>query len=193
MANYSTIDEYLADLPEEQRRALSTLRAQINAAAPEAEEYIGYGLAGFKVGGRPLIYIGAAKNHCAIYGGRDDDALAEKLKAFKQSKGTIQFTPDKPIPAALVKEIVKARLAALNERVAAKKKPSAAKKSAPQKRAAKKSASQKAAAKKSASQNAAAKKGAAQKSAPQNAAAKKGGAKDSAAKKGAAKKRSATR
>jgi len=132
MANDSTIDEYLADLPEDQRRALTTLRAQIKSAAPDAEEYIGYGLAGFKVGGRPLLYMGAAKNHCAIYGARADDALAEKLKAFKQSKGTIQFTPDKPVPASVVKEIVKARLAALNERVAAKKKktPGAAKKKA---------------------------------------------------------------
>jgi uncharacterized protein YdhG (YjbR/CyaY superfamily) len=149
MASYSTIDEYLADLPEDQRRALATLRAQIKAAAPDAEEYIGYGLAGFKVGGRPLIYMGAAKNHCAIYGGRADDALADKLKAFKQSKGTIQFTPDKPIPASIVKEIVKARLAALNERIAAKKKPSAAKKSAAKKSMAKKGAAKKSAAKKS--------------------------------------------
>jgi len=156
MANYSTIDEYLADLPEDQRHALTTLRAQIKSAAPDAEEYIGYGLAGFKVGGRPLLYMGAAKNHCAIYGARADDALAEKLKAFKQSKGTIQFTPDKPVPAAVVKEIVKARLAALNERIAAKKKSGAAKKKvSPAKK----------------------KAGPATKSAPKKAAKKKGSAK----------------
>jgi uncharacterized protein YdhG (YjbR/CyaY superfamily) len=122
MANYTNIDEYLAVLPEDQRRALRTLRAQIKAAAPSAEEYIGYGLAGFKVNGRPLVYMGAAKNHLAIYGARSDSALAEKLKGWKQSKGTIQFTPDKPIPAAVVKMIVKGRLAALEERLAAKKK-----------------------------------------------------------------------
>lgn len=130
MAPPSTIDEYLRGLPADQRRALSTLRAQIKAAAPEAEEYIGYGLAGFRLNGRPLIYMGAAKHHCAIYGARADDALTEKLKAWKQSKGTIQFTPDKPLPATLVKQIVKARVAALEKRVAAKKKAGATKKKA---------------------------------------------------------------
>jgi len=144
MANYSTIDEYLADLPDDQRRALTTLRKQIKSAAPAAEEYIGYGLAGFKVHGRPLLYMGAAKNHLAVYGARADDALADKLKAFKQSKGTIQFTPDKPIPGAVVKEIVKARLAALDERVAAKKKTGGTVKT--KKRAAKKPSSAAAAA-----------------------------------------------
>jgi uncharacterized protein YdhG (YjbR/CyaY superfamily) len=144
MATYTNIDEYLADLPADQRRALTTLRAQIKAAAPSAEEYIGYGLAGFKVNGRPLVYMGAAKNHLAIYGARSDDALAEKLKGFKQSKGTIQFTPDKPIPAAVVKLIVKGRLAALEERASAKKKAGPTKKkkgSATKKAPAKKSAS----------------------------------------------------
>ena len=129
MAKPTTIDEYLEALPQDQRRALEKLRAQIHAAAPNAEEYIGYGLAGFKVAGRPLIYMGAAKNHCAIYGARADAAVADKLKGFKQSKGTIQFTPDKPIPAQVVKQIVKARLAMLEQRAQTKKKP-AAKKSA---------------------------------------------------------------
>jgi uncharacterized protein YdhG (YjbR/CyaY superfamily) len=138
MATPTTIDEYLRDLPNDQRRALQTLRAQIKAAAPSAEEYIGYGLAGFKVDGRPLVYMGAAKNHCAIYGARADDALADKLKGYKQSKGTIQFAPDKPIPAAVVKEIVKARLAALQERLATKKKAGKKKASPSKRKAAKK-------------------------------------------------------
>lgn len=128
MAKPTTIDEYLSQLPDDQRRALSNLRKQIKAAAPKAEEYIGYGLAGFKLNGRPLIYMGAAKNHCAIYGARADDALAEKLKSYTQSKGTIQFAPDKPIPAAVVKLIVKARVEALEQRLAAKKKPGTSKK-----------------------------------------------------------------
>lgn len=131
MAKPTTIDEYLRALPEEQRRALTALRAQIRSAAPGAEEYIGYGLAGFKLDGKPLIYMGAAKNHCAIYGARADDALASKLKGFKQSKGTVQFTPDKPIPASVVKLIVQARVAALRQRTAAKKKAGPAKKAAP--------------------------------------------------------------
>jgi len=139
----TTIDEYLSDLPSDQRRALQTLRTQIKAAAPGAQEYIGYGLAGFKVDGRPLVYIGAAKSHCAIYGARADNALADKLSGYKQSKGTIQFTPDKPIPAAVVKEIVKARLAALQERVAKKKAAPAKKKAAPAEKLGKKAAARK--------------------------------------------------
>lgn len=141
MATPKNIDEYLRALPDDQRRALTALRAQIKAAAPAAEEYIGYGLAGFKLDGKPLIYMGAAKNHCAIYGARADSALADKLKGFKQSKGTIQFSPDEPIPASVVKLIVKARVAALLQRVAAKKqagtsrkKGAAAKKKAPAKK-----------------------------------------------------------
>jgi uncharacterized protein YdhG (YjbR/CyaY superfamily) len=125
MTKPATVDQYLRALPDDQRAALEKVRAQIKSAAPKAEEHVAYGLVGFKVDGRPLIYIGAAKNHCALYGARADDALAAELKGFKQSKGTIQFTPDKPIPAAVVKGIVKARLAALKERVAAKKKPAA--------------------------------------------------------------------
>ena len=128
MARPTTSDEYLRALPADQRRALSKLRDQIKSVVPEAEEYIGYGLVGFKWNGRPLVYIGAATNHCAIYGARSDDALTEKLKPWKQSKGAIQFTPDKPLPAALVKQIVKARLAALQRRLAAKKKAAATKK-----------------------------------------------------------------
>jgi uncharacterized protein YdhG (YjbR/CyaY superfamily) len=130
MAAPTTIDEYLSTLPADQRRALTTLRKQIKSAAPGAEEYIGYGLAGFKLHGRPLIYMGAAKNHCAIYGARADEGLIDKLKGFKQSKGTIQFTPDKPIPAAVVKLIVKARVTALEQRASGKKSAGAAKKKA---------------------------------------------------------------
>jgi uncharacterized protein YdhG (YjbR/CyaY superfamily) len=131
----TTIDEYLRALPADQRRALAAVRGQIKAAVPHVEEYVGYGLAGFKLHGRPLLYIGAAKNHCAIYGARADDALADALKRFKQSKGTIQFTPDEPIPAAVVKRLVKARVAALEARVTAvKKRPRAKKKSAAKKK-----------------------------------------------------------
>jgi uncharacterized protein YdhG (YjbR/CyaY superfamily) len=116
----TTVDQYLGALPADQRRALQAVRAQIKSVVPGVEESIAYGIAGFKVGARPLLYIGAAKHHCAIYGARADAALAEKLKGFKQAKGTIQFTPDKPIPAGVVKQLVKARLAALQERVSAK-------------------------------------------------------------------------
>ena len=116
MTTPATTDDYLASLPADQSAALQKLRAQIKAAAPGAEEYIGYGLAGFKLDGHPLLYFGAATHHCALYGALNAAPFAEKLKGFKQRKGTIQFTPDHPIPAAVVKALVKARIEANRER-----------------------------------------------------------------------------
>lgn len=125
MGTARDVDAYLKGLPAQQRAALSMLRAQIKAAAPMAQESISYGMPAYKVNGRPLLYFAAAKAHCGLYGARsaaEETTLAHKLKGFKQSKGTIQFTPDKPIPAALVTQIVKARLAAVLEREVARKK-----------------------------------------------------------------------
>ena len=124
MVNPATIDAYLASLPVDQRGALQKLRAQIKAAAPGAEEHIGYGLAGFKLDGHPLLYFGAATHHCALYGALNAGPFAEQLKGFKQSKGTIRFTPDRPIPAAVVKALVKARVQANRERWGTKTRPS---------------------------------------------------------------------
>ncbi len=111
----TTTKAYLALLPAAQRKALEILRKQILAAAPGAVEHFGYGLPAFKYNGHPLVYIGAAKNHCALYGSVSA-GFKEKLKDFNVSKGTIQFTPEKPIPAALVKEIVKAKCAEIEVR-----------------------------------------------------------------------------
>lgn len=108
-------DAYIALLPRDQQAALAKLRAQIMAAAPKAEEHFGYGLPGFKYNCHPLIYFGAAKEHCALYGAVPA-GFAERLKDFEVSKGTIRFTPEKPLPAALVKAIVKARMAENDKR-----------------------------------------------------------------------------
>jgi len=108
-----TIDGYLASAQPRHRAVLEKLRQTIHAAAPGAEEYIGYGLAGFKVNGRPLVYFGAWANHCALYAAspRTQKQFQKELKGFVVSKGTIRFTPDKPLPAALVKRLIKARIA----------------------------------------------------------------------------------
>ena len=108
-----TIDEYLMLVTAEQRRVLEKLRKTIHAAAPGAVEYIGYGLAGFKFNGRPLVYFGAWEKHCALYAASPaiQKEFHEELKDFVQSKGTIRFTPEKPLPTALVKALVKARIA----------------------------------------------------------------------------------
>lgn len=108
-----TIDDYLAGASAGQRVVLEKLRRAIHAAAPGAEEYIGYGLAGFKLKGRPLVYFGAWEKHCALYAASPvtQKKFQKELKGFEQSKGTIKFTPEKPLPLALVKKLVKARIA----------------------------------------------------------------------------------
>ena len=110
-AKPTTIDEYLARATPEHRALLEKLRRAIHAAASGAEEYIGYGLAGFKLHGRPLVYLGAWENHCALYAASPatQAQFADELKGFKVSKGTIQFTLEKPLSPALVKKIVRAR------------------------------------------------------------------------------------
>jgi uncharacterized protein YdhG (YjbR/CyaY superfamily) len=108
-----TIDEYLALVNPEQRAVLQKIRETIHAAAPGAVEYIGYGLAGFKLKGRPLVYFGAWENHCAFYAASPavQKKFQKELKGFEASKGTIRFTPEKPLPTTLVKKLVKARIA----------------------------------------------------------------------------------
>ncbi len=111
----TTTGDYLAALSADQRKALQTLRKQIIAAVPGCQEHFGYGLPAFKYNGHPLVYMGAAKNHCALYGAVPA-GFKERLKDFTVSKGTIQFTPGKPLPAALVKDIVQAKRAEIEVR-----------------------------------------------------------------------------
>ena len=96
----------------EQRAALEKLRQTIRAAAPKAEECISYGLAAFRLNGRPLVAFGAWGNHCALYPMSSATLLGfqAQLKSFETSKGTIRFTTDKPLPTALVKKLLKARI-----------------------------------------------------------------------------------
>lgn len=108
-----TIDEYLAAVTIDQRAALEKLRKTIRAAAPKAEECISYGLAAFRLKGRPLVAFGAGANHCSLYpmSAATVKAFQAQLKDFETSKGTIRFQPDQPLPAGLVKKLVKARIA----------------------------------------------------------------------------------
>jgi len=108
-----TIDEYLAALSDDKRAALEKLRQTIRAAAPKAEECISYGLAAFRLNGRPLVAFGASVNHCAFYPMNSTTVAAfhEQLKSFETSRGTIRFAVDKPLPTSLVKKLVKARIA----------------------------------------------------------------------------------
>lgn len=110
----NSIDDYLEALDPSKRAALVRLRKQIHAAAPGLVEEISYGLPAFRYEGRPLIYMGAAARHCAIYGAVGD--MGGLLKGYDVAKGTIRFDPGKPLPPTLVKAIVRARLARNAER-----------------------------------------------------------------------------
>jgi len=106
-----TIDDFLATIDSDKRAALEKLRRIIKAAAPKAEECISYGVPAFKQNGL-LVAFGASKNHCSFYPGSSlIEEYANELKNFSASKGTIRFQPEKPIPTALIRKIVKARLA----------------------------------------------------------------------------------
>jgi uncharacterized protein YdhG (YjbR/CyaY superfamily) len=111
-AKPQTIDEYLAPLSKEKRAALEQLRRTIKSAAPRAEECISYGIPGFRLGGRLLVSFGAAAQHCAFYpGAHPVKAHQVELKAYDTSKGTIRFPADSPLPATLVRKLVKTRIA----------------------------------------------------------------------------------
>jgi uncharacterized protein YdhG (YjbR/CyaY superfamily) len=121
-----TIDEYLATVKPDHRRALEKLRQAIQTAAPNAEECISYGIPAFRLNRRLLVFFGAWANHCAFYPG---SAAALKnfpneLRNFQTNKGTIRFSPDKPLPVALVKKLVKTRVAENNNRAKKKRRQS---------------------------------------------------------------------
>jgi len=107
-----TIDEYLAGVNAEQRIALDKLRKTICTIAPQVEECISYGIPAFRLNGRSLVFFGAWTNHCAFYPGSSTTLkkFRKDLKGFQIAKGTIRFSPDKPLPVALVKKLVRSRI-----------------------------------------------------------------------------------
>jgi uncharacterized protein YdhG (YjbR/CyaY superfamily) len=109
----TSIDEYLAPLSADKRAALEKLRKTIKAVAPAAEECISYGLAAFRLNGKPLVAFGASANHCAFYpmNGSTVEAFKDELESYETSKGTIRFQANKTLPATLVRKLVKARIA----------------------------------------------------------------------------------
>ncbi len=106
-----TVDEYLMTLPEDQQEALEKIRQAIKSAAPKAEEVISYQIPTYKLNG-PLVHFAAFKNHLSlvVVSKSIAETFAKELAPFKSSGRTIHFTPEKPIPAALVKKIVKERV-----------------------------------------------------------------------------------
>jgi uncharacterized protein YdhG (YjbR/CyaY superfamily) len=111
------VDEYLAGVPEPARGTLNKIRAAIRSAAPpEATEAISYGMPAFKHNG-VLVWFAAFSNHCSLFPTASViETFKNDLKAFSTSKGTIHFPTDKPLPTALVKKLVKARVAQIDSK-----------------------------------------------------------------------------
>ena len=113
MANTAaTIDEYLASVSDDKRPALEKLRNTIRSIAPKAEECISYGIPAFRLNGM-LVGFGATSKHCALYlmSGTIVEAFRDDLRGYDTSKGTIRFQAEQPLPVALVKKLVRARIA----------------------------------------------------------------------------------
>jgi len=106
------VDEYLAGVPEPARSAFNKIRAAIRSAVPpEATETISYRIPAFKHNG-VLVWYAAFANHCSLFPTASVvEAFKKELKGFSTSKGTIHFPTNKPVPTALIKKLVKARVA----------------------------------------------------------------------------------
>ena len=105
------IDDYIAQLAPDQAAALSALRRTVAAAAPDAVEAVSYSMPAFKLGKRVLVYYAAFKDHLSLFpaSGSVMDKLGADLQTYFTGKGTLQFTPQKPLPDGLVRQIVAIR------------------------------------------------------------------------------------
>ena len=120
MAAAKSVEDYLSQVPDEARVALEELRKKIKAAAPDTIETISYQMPTFKYKGRALVGIAAFKNHCSLfpYSTGVMATLKKDLEPYDTSGNgaTIRFTTDKPLPAALVKKLVKVRIQEIEAR-----------------------------------------------------------------------------
>jgi len=107
----SSIDEYIAEFPEETQRMLKEMRAIIKDVAPEATETISYAIPTFDLDGRHLVHFAAYAKHVGFYPVPSGmTAFAEELSAYKRGKGSAQFPLGQPLPADLIRRIVQFRV-----------------------------------------------------------------------------------
>ena len=106
------MDDYLDDLPPAQKAALERVRSVVGDLAPDAEEGTSYGIPAFIYAGRPLLGFNAAKKHLSIYpfSPAAIEAVKDRLGGFDVAKGTIRFSPDSPVPADVLADLVRARM-----------------------------------------------------------------------------------
>lgn len=96
---------------------METLRAIIEQCAPTAIEEMSYGIIGYKLNKKPLVYIGGFKHHAGLYATpAGHDAFREKLKGYKQGKGSVKFPVSQPLPVDLIRELIEARVAEIQKK-----------------------------------------------------------------------------
>jgi uncharacterized protein YdhG (YjbR/CyaY superfamily) len=119
MASVTSVDAYLAALPDDRRAALSEIRRAVNAAAPEATETIAYQMPALRShGGQFLVSYAAFKSHYSLFPASDAviEALRDEVAPYVAGKGTLRFPADQPIPVDTITKIVKIRLEELAAR-----------------------------------------------------------------------------
>ena len=118
----SGVEAYLAKVPEPARATLQKVRATIRSVVPaEATEGLSYGMPAFRYKGALVAYA-AFKDHCSFFPMQASliDEMKDELKNYRTAKGTLQFPQDRPLPAALLKKMVKLRVAENDIRAAVK-------------------------------------------------------------------------
>ena len=102
----TTVDEYIAAFPGDVQQKLEQIRKTIKEAAPEAAELISYGMPGYKLNKKPLVYFAAFKNHIGFYATPSGHSkFSAELSKYKQGKGSVQFPLNEPLPFDLVRRI----------------------------------------------------------------------------------------
>ncbi|HMK72383.1 MAG TPA: DUF1801 domain-containing protein [Myxococcaceae bacterium] len=109
----STIDEYLATVGDERRRTLQVLRRQIRSIIPEAEECISYGLPAFRLNGVVVAGFCGTVKGCSYFpfSGSTLRTLGPHVRAYEQTRGSLHFRPDRPLPITLVRRLIRTRIA----------------------------------------------------------------------------------
>jgi len=109
------VEQYLSAVPEPQQSTLRALRAMVTELLPLGEDAMSYGVPAVKVNGKAIAGYASAKNHCSYFphSGQIIDDLSADLAQYDCSKGTLRFSIDKPLPKALVKKLIRARLSQL--------------------------------------------------------------------------------
>lgn len=111
-----TVDDYIQGFEGETRKRLEQMRAMVRAEAPAAVEAFSYGLVGYKMNGKPLVYFGGFPKHTGFYATPNGhEQFKKQFTPYKQGKGSVQFPLDQPLPLSLIKDVIHYRIEQCNE------------------------------------------------------------------------------